>query len=160
LEKNQIAEGIGMSGYVRVVLMAVCGVAALRATDSGGDNGSVELNNGNCQIVFDRERGELLSIRNAILGDECLKGVDSSDAPFRIYADFTQEFEMPDADYTKSFGLGSDIRAMCRTVLGPGDCCLKDVRQDDGLTLTYEGGGEIQGQTTNYANISYGYFTP
>jgi len=130
-----------MSGCVSVVLMAVCGVAALRATDGGGDNGRVELSDGNCQIGFDRERGGLQSIRNAILGDEYLKGADSSDAPFRIYADFTQEFEMPDADYTKSFGLGSDIRAMCATVLGPGDCRLTDVQQGDRLRLTYNGGG-------------------
>ena len=139
LHHGRLREGVGVGRYVSMILVAVCGVAALGAADAGKD--TVSLRNDRCEIGFEGERGGLRRIRNVILGDDYLKGSDSSDAPFRIYADFTQEFEMPDADYTKSFGLGSDIGAMCKTVLGPGDCRLTDVQQGDGLTLTYDGGG-------------------
>ncbi|MBI5091107.1 MAG: hypothetical protein HZB26_01545 [Candidatus Hydrogenedentes bacterium] len=128
-----------MIGYIGVTLIAVCGMAASDTADKV--NGPVELSNDNCRIRFDREHGGLQSITNALLGDECLKGSNPNDAPFRIYTDFTKEFEMADADYTKWFGYGPEVRGMCRTVLGPGNFRLKSVRQDDGLTFTYEGNG-------------------
>ena len=117
-----------------VVVLALSQAAVLAADESKAGfverEGVVGIENGYCRILFDRATGALRSVTNIPLNDECLKGAEPGESPFRVYLDLTKEFE-----------LGDPLPQISKRVLRPADCLLKDVRKENGLGLTYEGGG-------------------
>jgi len=88
------------------------------------------LENQQCRIEFDRRTGGLRRIVNRLIPDESLKGIGAEACPFRIYSDFTKEFE-----------LGDDPAAISRAVMQPGNSRLARVSGDAGLSLCYERDG-------------------
>jgi hypothetical protein len=95
------------------------------------DEKSIGLENNSCRIVFDRASGSLRSFVNLATKDDYLKGAGGDKGtPFRIYRDFTKEYELEDV-----------ASAMSRSILRPGDFKLADIRKKDGLTLVYSGHG-------------------
>ncbi|UCH35474.1 MAG: hypothetical protein JSV65_03745, partial [Armatimonadota bacterium] len=89
------------------------------------------LQNKQCRIEFDTATGALRRIVNREAADECLKSPRSNTIPFRIYADFTKEYE-----------LGDDPAAISRSVIQPGSCQLRELtRYKNTLGLCYAGDG-------------------
>ncbi len=118
-----------MTAYAAFVVLVFGQVAGPRATVVAEQQGMVSLQNDQCRIAFDRANGALRGIANLPLNDECLKEGKSDGMPFRIYLDFTKEYE-----------LGDNPAAISRTTLQPSTCRLTSVQPEDGaLTLEYEG---------------------
>ena len=92
--------------------------------------GGVGVENAHCRILFDGANGSLLGIANIPLNDECLKGAERGQSPFRIYLDLVKEYE-----------LGDSLVEISKKVIRPADCRVKYVRKENGLGLTYEGDG-------------------
>ena len=97
----------------------------------------VGIYNEHCRIEFDPDGGGLRKITNCLLADECLKGGNPEVMPFRIYADFTKEFEV---GLNEKFQLVfDDPAAISQRVIQPGCCRLMEVRDAKDLSLHYRG---------------------
>jgi len=83
-----------------------------------------------CRIEFDRKTGSLRQITNLLIPDDCLKGVLASVLPFRIYSDFTKEFELVD-----------EPAAISRSLMQPGRGRLVQASHNGCLNLCYEADG-------------------
>ena len=118
------------SASIALVVAVLCHTTPAAEVVRLDEHNMVGIENRHCRIEFDRKTGGLRRLTNRLLGDECLKGGRPEAVPFRIYADFTKEFELAD-----------NPAAISRTVIQPGKCRLVEVRDDRGLALRYAGGG-------------------
>lgn len=104
------------------------------ATDATSD-ASLKLENRSCRIQFAPQTGELVEIRNVPLNDPILKGKPQAGTPFRLHADFAEEWH-----------LKTDVETAAQVHLGPEGLTLRSAtpqKTPDGeaLELVYAGGG-------------------
>ena len=118
--------GWGITVLMVVVLLALGGAPAANAAEPR----SLVLENKSCRIEFDARNGALSRIANLVAADECLKEPRADTSPFRIYSDFTKEYEF-----------GDDPAAISRLVMQPGSSRLAQVMRRGGLNLRYERDG-------------------
>ena len=83
------------------------------------------------RILFERQTGRLISLRNNLVRDEYLKHIQGAGNPFRVYTDFTRPFEMQD-----------DPADLARVALDPFSCRLVSATFEDppngvGLRMVY-----------------------
>lgn len=110
---------------VTIGLVLLCAQSSLAQGDPPAED--LALQNDYCRIEFEARTGALGGIINRVVPDECLKGIAPGACPFRIYSDFTKEYE-----------LGDDPAAISRWVMQPDSARLTDVRQAArALTLIY-----------------------
>ncbi len=117
-----------MLAHVALVCFVFCqmDVSGTAPTEPAG---VINVQNDQCRIIFDRANGALRGIANLPLNDACLKEGNADGMPFRVYLDFTKEYE-----------LGDDPAAISKTTLQPSTCRLTGVQPEDrALTLEYEG---------------------
>lgn len=106
-------------------------IAAQLSVGQAYESDAVGLKDEHCCIEFDQETGGLRRIANLLIPDEALKGVRAEICPFRIYSDFTKEFELTDNP--------ADIS---RSVIQLGCCRLVQVTtHKDCFELCYEADG-------------------
>ncbi len=116
------------------LILAAQAVGVSAATGVSG-GGAVGVRNGSCAIEFAPDTGALTSILNVALVDQILKDKPAGATPFRIHADFSNEWVI-DANSEKA----------AQVHLGPEGLRLtgsanKRTPQGEDLDLTYSGGG-------------------
>ena len=124
----------------QVFLLLACPASWVHAeVDRAPD--TITIEDEACRIQFDGRSGALWTLVNRALGDACLKDGQAGGMPFRVYTDFTEDF---DITLNEKFQLVfAEPESVARTVLGPGDCALLEVSEESGLHLRY-GGGDLE----------------